>query len=502
MARVVKKGGSQANTRTGEKEAILALTALLGNAKIDASDILQAISTLAEVKEISADHKGGELSIYQEKELVYDDENAFIYRRGDTRRRTYYLRIYDTNSKKPYIKSLNTIDRVRAISQARLIYKEVIGKIERGERLKSPTPEVLIKEYLSEQEKKITTVPREGITPEVFKLKKYHLSNWIEYLKAEDIDEKTIDMVEPKATTNYGYFMLKKLKQDGTRRSIELINNGISEVKRMYKYAAEQQYISRERIPLIERLREQPDEGYKRDIFELEEYEEHWKFLEHVYTKDSRIKEEERLKRIIFAKTWGILMNTGMRPKELLGLKVNEIKMNPHIKDADERKKQVVMRIRADNSKTGRARSVVAPVRRRIDAILNAYKQLGINHLPEDYLLISPTSKTRESYTRQAIYQRLKASLEESGLTAKMAKTGKTISLYSARHTYITWRLRFGGVPIHLLAKQVGTSVMKIEKTYGHIEVEKQAEEITRAQGKAVEMELDFTSILATSSDE
>jgi len=142
----------------------------------------------------------------------------------------------------------------------------------------------------------------------------------------------------------------------------------------MHKCAAAQQHISRERIALIERLREQPDEGYKRDIFDPEEYRGHRKSLEHVYTKDPSIQEEERPKRIMFAKTWGILMYTGMRPKELLGLKVNGIKMDPPIKDPDERNKQFVMRSRADNTKTGRARSIGAPhpARRRINAILDA----------------------------------------------------------------------------------------------------------------------------------
>ena len=32
--------------------------------------------------------------------------------------------------------------------------------------------------------------------------------------------------------------------------------------------------------------------------------------------------------------------------------------------------------------------------------------------------------------------------------------------------------MRYGDVPIHLLAKQMGTSVIKIEQVYGHIETE------------------------------
>jgi hypothetical protein len=62
-------------------------------------------------------------------------------------------------------------------------------KTGRGEYLKSPTPEILIKEYLSEQAK-ITSTPHEKATPEAFKPKKHHLSNRMEHLKAENIDKK------------------------------------------------------------------------------------------------------------------------------------------------------------------------------------------------------------------------------------------------------------------------------------------------------------------------
>ena len=84
-----------------------------------------------------------------------------------------------------------------------------------------------------------------------------------------------IGMIELEITSDSGYFMPKKPKQGGARRSVVLINNEISKAKRMHKHAATQQYISLERIPSIERLREQSDKGCKRDIFKLEEHEEH-----------------------------------------------------------------------------------------------------------------------------------------------------------------------------------------------------------------------------------
>jgi integrase len=69
-----------------------------------------------------------------------------------------------------------------------------------------------------------------------------------------------------------------------------------------------------------------------------------------------------------------------------------------------------------------------------------------------------------------------------------------SISLYSFRHQYICWRLRYGQVPIHLIAKNCGTSIQKIDETYGHIEVEKQVDILTHNQGIMRSADIDLTT--------
>ena len=149
---------------------------LLEQAGLDPDDLAPALLAFAAAKQqaqVAPPEKGK--SIYQEKELIYDDENSFIYRRGDTKSGIYYLRIYDSISKTPFIKSLKTKDRVRAITTAREIYQDVKGKIERGDRLKTITTEELVKIYLENESKRITVIPKEGITPNRFRTKKYYL---------------------------------------------------------------------------------------------------------------------------------------------------------------------------------------------------------------------------------------------------------------------------------------------------------------------------------------
>ena len=56
--------------------------------------------------------------------------------------------------------------------------------------------------------------------------------------------------------------------------------------------------------------------------------------------------------------------------------------------------------------------------------------------------------------------------MRDSGLLK--SATGERRSLYSLRHTYATFALA-DGVPIHTLAKQMGTSVGMIERHYSKL---------------------------------
>ena len=78
---------------------------------------------------------------------------------------------------------------------------------------------------------------------------------------------------------------------------------------------------------------------------------------------------EEIEKRKIFKEFVLILANSGVRPKELLGVKVKEINELPYMTDDDKKKGNMVINIRKDNAKTGRSRSVVAPIRERLQRI-------------------------------------------------------------------------------------------------------------------------------------
>jgi integrase len=64
--------------------------------------------------------------------------------------------------------------------------------------------------------------------------------------------------------------------------------------------------------------------------------------------------------------------------------------------------------------------------------------------------------------------QTFRAFMRDSGLL-KDRRTEQNRTLYSLRHMYATFQIVYGGTDIHLLARQMGTSIAMIEHHYSHL---------------------------------
>ena len=474
-------------------DAAKALLTASGFAPNDVDVALEAISVAKEQSPAKDDDK---YKFFLDRTIIYEDRDAFIFKRkrGNKKSAIWYFRIYDYKRNKPLVKSLKTRDKIQALASARVLYIEIKGKIERGERLKQITTPELVELWLNKLEKQITPVPHEGITQGTFKLKEGFAKNWLLYIEDLGLSKTSIDRLKPEVGRDFGSWLKAKPKQTALRtgsRSNEQINNNISFVIRMYhRFAIREKYVSADLIPQFDRVKYEISEAFKRDIFSnLEQYDKYITYLKRNYVTKKHnpdlcaskkgLKELEVRK--IFTEFILILSNAGFRTKELLGIKFKEIYASPSFSE-EEKKENVVMVVRRENAKTGKRRSVVAPVKKRIDRIVAAYKRLGITHEPEDFLFINPLSSTRNQYGRMIMYQRLKKTLVASGVQEELDKEDKSISPYSFRHFYAYLRL-INRVPIHLLAANMGTSVQKIESTYGHVNTELHTEVLTAGQG-------------------
>jgi len=477
---------------------------LLEQSGIDPNDFDAAISALNIAKQQAPDNNEPKYTNYQDKTEIYPDVNdACIYKRGDTKSGIWYFRIWNSKKKEPVFRSLRTKNKEQALATARQMYRDIVGKIDRNERLKEITTDELIDIWVKRLEGKVSTIPHRGIVPKTFLSKKYWLSNWSEYIHLQRLHKTPIDKIKPSATRGFCIWLEERPKQTAKHtgnRSREQINNNVNEVLKMYhEVAVRDRYISSDNIPQIDRLPYQIDNRVKRDIPTSDEYEKLYKFLIHKYYSKKHnpdVDAREIEKRKIFKDFIMMLSNTGLRPKELLGVRKSEI---TDLTGTSENPDNVVIKVRADNAKTGKQRLVVSPVRKHIERIYTAYKKLGIEHEPTDYLFLNPNGSSkyyRKAFGRMIYNNRLKEVLRLSGLQEQLDREDRSLSLYSLRHYYCYLRL-INKTEIHLLAKNMGTSVGNIESTYGHINTELHADELTKGMGSLARTETNVQTMVA-----
>lgn len=479
------------------REQVEVLTSLLNSKGLEAGDLLDAIQMLADAKQKagkvpSPDEMGKK--VVGDKEFLYAGfTDAWIYRNNKTQGRNYYLRVKE-KGKTPFVKSLDTADRSEALVRGRLLYQEVKGKIARGERSKSITTEKLIQKYLASEARKISPLPKAGITKETYECKKGYLAIWQRFIDEKKYSSRVIEQIPTDAGKDFPYWVQSQKKQAYKDKpySHEYINSAVVEVKSMYhKFAIPSKYISAQNIPSFERLKVQPDSNHKRDLLTEEEWLQVTTYMRsNAYLKPEGRSNLEQCKRSIFREYLLIAYATGARPNELLTMTWGDVRINPQ--DTPENQQSMrLMTVRSENAKTGRSRVINAPVARRLERLKKAYEGIGMSCNPTDFLFRNPTWERQDkniAWGQPAITNRLKKVLIDSGVQEHLDLTNRKIVNYSSRHFYVTMRLRHG-MNIHLLAKNIGSSVLYIEKNYSHVQIESNTDKITEGMVKIKTLE-------------
>ena len=197
-----------------------------------------------------------------------------------------------------------------------------------------------------------------------------------------------------------------------------------------------------------------------------------------------------------------MLIDTGARPgKELMNLKWKQIKftLNPkqirtgqkHTYSDDPDDEVVLTDLNRGveltvSGKTGTREivgrqptvKVLERIARRVygvrNNIVDPFKDV-VTPNNDDYVLRTKEKKQDVSSAFQHMFERY---LDEHNLLYD-PKTEQNRVFYSFRHTYATLALTHDKVPIHTLAKQMGTSVLMIERHYSHLKVIEAAEQLS-----------------------
>jgi len=159
------------------------------------------------------------------------------------------------------------------------------------------------------------------------------------------------------------------------------------------------------------------------------------------------------------------LLDTGARPGvELFGMKWRQIEFALDFRS-------VVMRV---SGKTG-ARQILGMERTVIALKAIADRNYSVKTIDALIALTKTSSefifRTPDKINPIGSFQRtFSIFLKENELLVD-PKTEQNRVFYSLRHTYATLALTNDNVPIHTLARQMGTSVLMIEKHYSHLSV-------------------------------
>lgn len=197
-----------------------------------------------------------------------------------------------------------------------------------------------------------------------------------------------------------------------------------------------------------------------------------------------------------------VLLDTGARPGvELMNLQWKQIKptLSPievPTNTADEEGDPIVLtdlRKTVEISVSGKTgRRTMVGMKSTYTALLNIAKR---NFPQDEWPMLNPLEQICSSNNAGYVF-RLKDGTQPSSFTKLFDSyldehnllidpiTGQRRVYYSLRHTYATLALTHDRVPIHTLAKQMGTSVLMIEKHYSHLKVVQAIDQLRREESR------------------
>ena len=159
------------------------LANLLKGMDLDAEDLIRAVVAASEIKKKKEEEAPEDAKVISEKTKVLEKDDCWIYRDNRTKKKGWYIKIYDPKYRRVWVKSLKTTNKVVAMAEAERMYSERIGRISVGARPTSITAKELVQKYQIERRKTITDVPHLGITPKSFDRLCNQLKHWENYIQ-------------------------------------------------------------------------------------------------------------------------------------------------------------------------------------------------------------------------------------------------------------------------------------------------------------------------------
>ena len=452
------------------------------------------------------------------------DPNAYVYRdprRGGGRWSIYF---YDRETKERHrfvLKDGNgnyPPPTIAGQEEAWMLgiskYVELKGKSDRGEAIRSLTWEEMTKKFLLKERRRISDIPNNGITKARFRLLTTQVRWLSDYVSNQ---KKPVHRLRRNEFLNYEVWRKERAKEFGKDIPQQTtINQEISTLRRCFaEVAVSNGYLTRDSTPELPKIKLPKDKKHRRDDLSENEWlmlekcaRLYWckgltRILDDEYTIEknkngsyktittvnkvsARSKTQLLHRQLLY---WGmrISMDTGIRIGSLRKMKWKHISENTTI-PVEERKVWKSIDVPAENTKTGRSYRVSAPIARHLEQLRKCTKFVK----PDDFLFIN--QKLGQPFSDRIFNDGLAEVLVE-GRLADWAEndsnncrkynihSGKNLTWYSFRHTYITMRLK-AGTPLAIVAANTDTSLKYIHDHYFHYRADEATDELSKGRSK------------------
>ena len=436
------------------------------------------------------------------------DPNAYVYRdprRGGGRwslyfydretkgRHRFVLKDGNGNYPPPTIEGQETAWML-GISR----YVELKGKSDRDEAIRSLKFGEMVKKFLTKERRRISDIPHTGISKTRFRLMETQL-RWIsDYLGNPN---REVHKLKRSEFLNYEVWRKERAREfnkDTPQQST--INQELSTLRRCFnEVAVTNGYLTKNSVPEIPNIKLPKNKKHRRDDLtekewlELEKCARYYliKGLTRILDNQYRIEKDNSgqfrtIRNVQHTSTRGkrqithrqmvyfamrISMDTGIRIGSLKKMQWKHITENTSI-PKEERKIWLLINVPPENTKTGRSYTISAPIAKHLEGL----RRITIFKSSNDYLFVN--QGTGQIFSERIWKDSLREILVESRLADWSPEdsnnqrkveihSGKNLTWYSFRHTYITMRLN-AGVPVPTVAANTDTSMKYIEEHYFH----------------------------------